>query len=61
MADITMCLDKRCPSRTMCRRFMAIPSALHQSYSDFKRHPNKVRCSMFLDNKKQTKRVLVGR
>jgi hypothetical protein len=32
MADITMCDDNRCPLRSNCYRFQAVPNMLRQSY-----------------------------
>ena len=52
MPDITMCLNKKCPSKDKCYRFMANPTPFNQSYSDFK--PIKSvdytsdRCDMFM-------------
>ena len=40
-ADIAMCMNNHCPSRTECYRFMAVPDPLYQSYADFQ--PDKVR------------------
>ena len=35
MPDISMCLNKQCPLRTDCYRFLAVPNT-HQSYTDFR-------------------------
>ena len=36
MPDYSMCLDHQCGKRFQCYRYMAEPSELYQSYSDFK-------------------------
>ena len=36
MADITMCLNKSCPERGRCVRYLAYPNEYRQAYADFK-------------------------
>lgn len=36
MADISMCMNKTCPIRTTCYRFLAPANDLRQSYCDFR-------------------------
>ncbi|HVE56558.1 MAG TPA: hypothetical protein VNB22_06995 [Pyrinomonadaceae bacterium] len=36
MPDISMCANKRCPSKNSCFRFKAKPNGHRQCYSDFK-------------------------
>ncbi len=40
MADITMCLNKKCPLKEKCYRFMARPSEYRQSYEAYKPDEN---------------------
>lgn len=35
MADITMCMNLKCPLKVICYRYLAVASTV-QSYSDFK-------------------------
>ena len=35
MADISMCLNEKCPIKTKCRRYMTIPNKQWQSYAEF--------------------------
>jgi hypothetical protein len=52
MADICMCLDNRCPSRTLCYRFTAKKDEYRQSYwAKSPRKPHAVRCEEFWSNK----------
>lgn len=46
MADISKCVDKNCPSKLHCKRFMA-PVGIHQSYQDFKRDPSANKCEFY--------------
>ena len=46
MADITMCRDRRCPSRVGCLRYRAEPS-FRQSYFDPPRMDEN-RCSYYI-------------
>jgi len=51
MADICMCLDKRCPSRTLCYRFTAEKDKYRQSYfAKSPRKKGKMRCEEFWSN-----------
>ena len=36
MPDISMCLNKECPLKDNCYRYVAKPSEFRQSYSEFK-------------------------
>ena len=36
MPDISMCMNKSCPSKDTCYRFTASPNVWRQSYMDFK-------------------------
>lgn len=50
-ADVCMCQDKRCPSRTLCYRYTAKACKYRQAY--FAKSPRKkdaMRCEEFLDN-----------
>ena len=47
MADISMCRDKACPSRTKCYRFVATPSQFLQSYGSFGRESDAQKCSHY--------------
>jgi hypothetical protein len=60
MADITMCLDKRCPSRTLCYRFTAPFERRYQSVADFQRRKGCVRCGSFWDNSSECSCELYG-
>ncbi len=40
MADITMCLNKKCPLRGTYYRFNAIANETRQSYADYKLDEN---------------------
>ncbi len=51
MADISMCLNKKCPSRSRCHRFTAIETPGYQAYMDFKPGKGKMKCDGFWDNK----------
>lgn len=48
MVDITMCLNKTCPSRNTCYRFTATPSEFAQSYANFEpEHPDLDKCDYY--------------
>lgn len=49
MADISACSDKKCPSRTICYRYLCV-KGMWQSYSDFGRKKGQMRCEDFVDN-----------
>ena len=36
MSDITMCVNKMCPLKSNCYRYMAMPDEYWQSYTNFK-------------------------
>jgi len=58
MSDITMCLDKECPSRLTCHRFTATAdSDGWQSYGRFKRAPDADKCDSFLTVENEKKDV----
>lgn len=46
MSDITMCLDKQCPSREDCHRFTAEPRETYQSYAHYQ-HDHTDKCFAF--------------
>ena len=50
MADIAMCQDKRCSSRTLCYRFTAKADPYRQSYFTNSREKGKIRCDEFWSN-----------
>ncbi len=51
MADICCCLDKRCPSRTLCYRFTAEKDEYGQAYwAKSPRKPHAMRCDEFWSN-----------
>ena len=59
MADVTACLDKRCPSRTLCYRYTCKKDEYRQSY--WKKSPRKehaVRCEEFWSNGGGDKRII---
>ena len=35
MPDISMCMNKECPKKNKCYRYMAVPNPFRQSYADF--------------------------
>jgi hypothetical protein len=47
MPDISMCLNKNCPSRFCCYRYMAKPSEFRQTYGGFTVPEGKKKCDMF--------------
>ena len=51
MADIAMCQDKKCPSRTLCYRYTAERCQYAQSYfAKSPREKGNVRCENFWSN-----------
>jgi hypothetical protein len=50
MADISMCMDDKCPSKELCYRFTANPSEFRQSYGNFNREEDAYNCDMFWSN-----------
>lgn len=55
--DISMCLNKLCPSRENCYRFMATPTPNWQSYMAFKCSSRTGKCEYFWSLDKQNKIV----
>lgn len=47
MADISMCLDTKCPSRVHCLRFRAIPDKYLQSYFIDTKRGDKPKCEHY--------------
>jgi len=47
MPDISMCLDKKCPSANTCYRYIATPSKW-QYYSIFGREKDQSQCGDFI-------------
>jgi hypothetical protein len=51
MADICMCDDNKCPSRTLCYRFTAKKCPYRQTYfAESSRKKDAIRCGDFWDN-----------
>lgn len=50
MADISMCMDDKCPSRKLCYRFTATKNEFRQSYGNFNREDDAQNCDMFWSN-----------
>ncbi len=46
MADISMCRNSLCPSKSECYRFTAPPNPYRQTYKDF-HHDDSGRCAYF--------------
>ena len=51
MADISMCSDKKCPSRKKCYRFTAKANPYRQAYFTDTGRKGKVKCEEFWSNK----------
>jgi len=51
MPDISMCDNKKCPSKEKCYRFKAVPND-YQTYADFKPEKNEDKCDAFWEIKK---------
>lgn len=51
MADISMCLNEKCPSRMSCYRFTAPVSSYWQTFADFK--PDGDRCEDYIPRNRQ--------
>lgn len=47
MADISMCCDHRCATRTACYRYRAIANSQYQSFMNFGRPDGAVSCDSF--------------
>lgn len=48
MADIAMCLDTRCPSKRLCKRYessVTIPNLHYQLYAAFQHSHNAGKCA----------------
>jgi hypothetical protein len=52
MADITMCVDHKCPMKATCYRYMAKPDEYAQSYGQFNRRASDQKCRHFWDVKR---------
>lgn len=50
MADISMCADMHCPSKTICYRFTAPVTPNYQAYGGMQRDEDAVNCDMFWPN-----------
>lgn len=50
MPDISMCLNKTCPSKDQCYRFTATPDEHWQSYGGFT--PDGDRCEFFMQDRR---------
>ena len=56
MPDIAMCLDKKCPSRELCYRFIAVANASGwQSYGSFNHDADTGKCKNFIQTTKSDK------
>lgn len=49
MPDISMCMNKECPSHNQCFRFRAQPHMYRQAYTDFKVEDGKDKCDDYVD------------
>lgn len=47
MADIAMCKDDECPSKSNCYRFLAKPAEMLQTIGEFGRKPGESKCSYY--------------
>jgi len=47
MPDISMCLNRKCPSRNECYRYRAQPNEWRQSYAAFMDDPETGKCESF--------------
>lgn len=47
MPDITMCMNKSCPSKDTCYRFTASPNVMRQSYSAFQVEEGLDKCNHY--------------
>ena len=56
MPDISMCLNKSCPARKSCFRYIAKPNDFKQSYSHFEQVDGE--CAHFWDASKHDPREL---
>ena len=54
MADISMCVKTKCPSKLKCLRYTAMPSPYWQSYGLFRIKKGQKKCEHFLSNKGET-------
>ncbi len=60
MPDISMCRDVKCPSRTKCYRFTAVPSPLLQSFAEFNRAKDAEKCKSYWPNFDTLHEEIVG-
>jgi hypothetical protein len=54
MSDLDKCENKKCPSSSICWRYLA-PSAEFQWYSSYKPEQGKDKCEDFIDAKEYEK------
>jgi hypothetical protein len=47
MPDISMCINRTCPSKLECYRYIATPNPLRQSYARFELKEGEVSCGYF--------------
>lgn len=50
MPDISLCLNRFCPSRELCYRYTAKPDEHWQAYTPFVLQLNEIRCEYFIAN-----------
>jgi hypothetical protein len=55
MADITACSDKRCPSRTLCYRYVCEKDTYQSYFAKSPRKKGRIRCEEFWDNGRDKK------
>lgn len=48
MPDISMCMNRACPSRHKCYRYTATPSPMMQSWARFDVPPRRRKCDSFM-------------
>lgn len=49
MPDISMCMNKECPSHNACFRYRAQPHPYRQAYMDFKPKQDDKSCDDYID------------
>lgn len=50
MPDISLCMDRDCPSSKYCHRFTAKPNVPRQAYTSFHREEDAMNCDSFWPN-----------
>ena len=54
MSDICACNDKRCPSRTLCYRYVCKKDTYQSYFAKSPRKPHAVSCDQFMSNNRKT-------